>query len=118
MAVVATITGAVPLPKDLAGTSTQPNSLRAYLVKVVIQSADYSTGFLTATILTATGGTSIVGVSVIQATVAAGTTLLGFGVWDAANTKVRFLTAITNQTTATDYTAVNGDIFTLLVIVN
>lgn len=118
MAISATIIGQVDPSAASMALGTNPADAGAAIVLVTLSaSTDYgaTTGFLTTNVLTAVGGSKITGAVVIQAKIAAGTTLLGFGVHDLANAKIRFLTAITNQTTATDYTPANGDIFTLLV---
>lgn len=119
MAQVVTIVNQVNIPLRIQqdGTS-QSNNAKQFLVSVVIQAADYSSGISTSSssvIATTCGVNKITSAIVDSVQVTAGTVQFGFGVHDIANDKLRFFTAITNQTTATDYTAVNGDIWRILV---
>jgi len=126
--------GRVDLPPSFIGASITTGGqlkLSADVYEFTIQAADYSTGIAFSTIVAAINAatvttpptvpisatlTNIVGIYVLNVRVAAGTAQFGFGVEDVSGTKVRFFSVLTSQTSATDYTPANGDIWRVLVI--
>jgi len=116
MAISASVLGEVQPAERFIDYPSQPARLKSKIVDVTLSSSgDYSSGFSLANVLTAVGGNAIVGAVVINARVAAGTALFGFGSYSTATGLVRFFAAIASQTSATDYTAANGDIFRLRI---
>ena len=122
-----TALGRVDLPPGFVGQSGQQLDATAQVVEFTIQAADYSTGITNAQILAAMTAanvavpstfpgtglfTAILGVVVINVRATGGVVYIGVPIYDATNSKTRFLSALT----PTDYTAVNGDIWRVLII--
>lgn len=128
MAITASVLGRVDLPPGLVGgSSTAPDASEIIVELTLGATTDYSTatGVTHATIVAAinalttaagSGVSAIIGAQVISVRIAAGTVLFGFGVHDVTNAKVRFFTAITNQTTATDFTPAAADVWRMKLV--
>lgn len=114
MALAVTKVGRADPPAQVIGTATQSSVLAIWVVKVVIQASDYSSGILLSTIATALSVRSIVTVLSAAVQIADGTNVPGIPSHDIKNGKFRWLTALT----PTDYSPTNNDIFTLTVVTN
>jgi hypothetical protein len=124
---VVTAMGRVDLPPGFAGQSGQQADATAQVVEFTIQAADDTTGILNSTILAAMTAanvavpstfpgtalfTSILGVIVLGVRTAGGVPYVGIPVYDPVLAKTRFTVAFAG----TEYTAVNGDIWRVLII--
>ena len=113
--VVNSVMGRVDTPVAALDLPTRPSDASQAVVEFTIQAADYSSGVALTNILTAVGGSAVLGATVLNVRVAAGTSQIGVGTYSTATGLLRYVTVITNQTTATDYTAVNNDVWRVLV---
>lgn len=111
MAIVVSNIGTVDLPAGFVGTSGNTD-LKAIVVDLTIQAADYSSGLpLTAAAKASIGITAVMHVS-FTVRAAGGARYNALTMYDVANDSLVALVAFT----PTHYTAVNGDIFRCLVI--